>query len=271
MNLNRPQRYLLLGGIIGDYVGRPFEVHNINHTDFPLFSEHCDFTDDTILTMATAAALIGERDYGQAYFEWASRYPHHGYGPRFQQWVGAGPDAKPYWSCGNGSAMRVPPVAWAFDTLSEVAIEAKRSAEVTHNHPEGIQGAQALAVGIFMARKGASNQKIRAQVQEDPGLPLRFDLEYWRGKHYRGAVCSRTVPVSFAAFFEATNFEECIRLAISAGGDSDTIASMAGALAEARWGVPDEIALHVHKELPEAFQAVLAGFWERFGGGPIKR
>jgi ADP-ribosylglycohydrolase len=152
---------LLMGGILGDYIGRPFEVHNTNQVDFKLFTEHSNCTDDTILTIATAEALISDRDYAKAYFKWGSRYPHHGYGPRFQQWIGAGPGAKPYWSCGNGSAMRVPPVAWAFQTLKEVLEEAKRSAEVTHNHPEGIQGAQAMAAGVFLARHGATNDEIR--------------------------------------------------------------------------------------------------------------
>lgn len=256
---------MLMGGIIGDFVGRPYEWHNTSRTDFELITEQSGFTDDTVLTIATAESLLSDRDYAATYYKWASAYPMCGYGPKFRQWVGRGPGAPPYWSFGNGAAMRVPPVAWAVDCLDEVLAEAERSAEVTHNHPEGIQGAQALAAGVFLYGQRASELAIREVVEARLKLPLRFDVAHWRALPGFSAHAIRTVPVAFAAVFEATDFEHAIRLAISAGGDSDTIGSMAGALAEARWGVPEALEARIRGVLPEGMREVLARFEEVFG------
>ncbi len=266
-NHQPPKGNPLLGAIIGDFVGAPFEKHNTSRTDFLLFSDHSRFTDDTVLTVATAEALITDSDFAGAYQRWWRRYPVLAYGPGFRRWVGRGPNAPPYWSWGNGAAMRVGPVSWAFDDLPTVLEVARRSAAVTHNHPEGIQGAQAIAGAVFMLRRGAPLSEVRALVADDLGLPLHRELAHWRQKHGFTAAANQTVPVAFAALFVASGFEEAIRLAISAGGDSDTIAAMTGALAAARWGVPDNLSKEVWPKLPPCMREVLTKFNEHFGLG----
>ena len=254
----------LLGAIIGDFLGSPFERHNISRSDFELHGRHNRFTDDTVLTVATADALLTDRDYRAAYYRWAMRYPSAGYGPGFSRWLGRGPEAPPYWSFGNGAAMRVSPVAWALDALDPVLDEARRSAGVTHSHPDGIRGAQAIAGATFLLRKGNAISEVHAWATDQLGLDLRRDLEGWRRMPGFSASANRTVPVAFAALRAASGFEHALRLAISAGGDSDTIAAMTGSMAAAHWSLPPALATHIASRLPEPMRAVCAAFSERF-------
>ena len=254
----------MLGAIAGDMIGSPYEGRGRNYlgTDFPLFTRHSRFTDDTVLTVATAEVLMQGGDYAEAYRRYAHAYPDRGYGGMFSAWVWRA-EAGPYGSLGNGSAMRVGPVGWARETLEEVLEEAARSAAVTHDHPEGIKGAQAIAGTVFLARTGHTKDDIRAFVSERIGYRLQGTVESLRGR-VRGATCPDTVPAALLAFLEADGWEESVRLAVSVGGDSDTIACMAGAVAEAFYGgVPEPIAREVWCRLMPSLQHVARAFLSR--------
>ena len=246
-----------MGAIIGDFVGSRFERNNTGETDFSLLHEQCRFTDDTVLTVATLDARIGDRDYAAAYRRWASRFPDAGYGEAFQRWVFLGSATGPYGSYGNGAAMRVSAIGWLVESLEEVLREACVSAAVTHDHPEGLLSAQVMAGSIYLLRRGGTDRQIRALVEGQLGQPLDKDLAWWRSQPDFSSRAILTVPVAFAAFFEAGDFEATLRLAVSAGGDSDTIASMAGALAAVRWGVPMDLVVEIWRQLPQSMRDVL--------------
>jgi ADP-ribosylglycohydrolase len=245
----------MLGAIIGDIIGSPYESHNHRSTDFALFSERSRFTDDTVLTVAVADVILHGKDYAETFVEYFFRYPHAGYGKTFIKQARTGKLA-PYNSWGNGSAMRVCPVGFSFGTIEAVLAEAKRSAEVTHNHPEGIKGAQAIALAVFMARRGESKAFIKGQIVERFGYDLSQPLETI-GKNYRFDVSSQgSVPQAFTAFLDSTDYEDAVRKAISIGGDSDTIACIAGGIAHAFFKhIPSEIEnaglAHLDKDLLE--------------------
>jgi ADP-ribosylglycohydrolase len=222
----------LIGAIIGDVIGSVHEHAGTKTTEFPLFTERSRFTDDTVLTVATADALMTHGDYARAYREWAGRYPGRGYGGRFKQWLRT-PNAAPYGSFGNGSAMRVSPVAFAFDSVEEVLAEAKRSAAVTHDHPEGIKGAQAAALTVFLARTGGAKPEIRTEIASRFGYDLSRILENIRPSYSFDVTCQGSVPEAIIAFLESVDLEGAIRGAISLGGDADTMAAIAGAAAGA--------------------------------------
>ena len=240
------------GAIIGDIIGKRFEWHNIKTKEFALFVPGVsEFTDDSVLTMATAEALMRvepdslEEAYCDTfvteYLWFAQNYPHRGYGGGFSHWV-HGDDHSPYYSCGNGSAMRVSPVAWVARSLEECELLAKYSAEVTHNHPDGIAGAQAAAGACWLALHGASKDEIRMYIEKY--YPLDFTLDEIRDDYHYGhfqGLNAGTVPYAAEAFLESTGFEDCIRNTISIGGDSDTLAAISGAIAEAFYGVPEDI------------------------------
>ena len=202
----------MLGAMIGDIVGSVYEWHNIKTTDFEFFKPNCTFTDDTVLTAATAQALLTDGDYTRAYQDFSRRYPGRGYGGRYAQWIWA-KDPQPYYSWGNGSAMRVSPVGFAFDTVKEVLAEAKRSAAVTHNHPEGIKGAQATALAILLARQGADQAAIRDEITGRFGYDLSRTLDDIRPGYQFNESCQQTVPEAITAILESTDFENAIRLA----------------------------------------------------------
>ncbi len=253
----------MLGAIAGDIIGSVYEWHPVKRTDFPLFSATSRFTDDSVLTVATADALLGDADYARAYRRWARRYPGAGYGGRFQAWAAAD-GAGPYGSFGNGSAMRVAPVAYACTTLEQVEAEAARSAAVTHDHPEGVRGAQALASAVFLARSGAAKEAIREEVAGHYGYDLDTPLDALRPGYTFDVTCRGSVPAALRAFLEAEGYEEAVRLAVSLGGDSDTLACMAGAVAEAYWGgVPAPIAERAWGLLDADLQAVVRAFGRR--------
>lgn len=233
----------MLGAIAGDIVGSPYEFdhRNIKTKDFLLFSHRSGFTDDSVLTVATAEVLLRHGDYAEAYRRYGLRYPHAGWGGMFRQWIRKA-EMGPYGSFGNGSAMRVSPIGWAFATLEETLAEAKRSAEVTHDHPEGIKGAQAAAAAIFMARNGTDKAGIKAYVEEQFGYRLSRTLDEIRPRYHHVETCQETVPEAITAFLESESFEDAIRNAVSLGGDSDTLTCITGGIAEAYYGIPDEIA-----------------------------
>jgi len=261
----------MLGAIVGDVVGSVYEWHNIKTKDFPLFRDDCCFTDDTVMTIAAADALMnGGRvvDFIDAYKKWGRLYPNAGYGGRFGGWIHSD-DREPYNSWGNGSAMRVSPCAWLMDCgfsartgmwPSNSRDRAKLSAEVTHNHPEGVKGALAVTDAIFMCRFYAGGYgddmdnpinerltlkqykiQIKEHIERVHGYALSKTLDEIRPTYRFNESCQDTVPQAIMAFLESTDFEDAIRNAISLGGDSDTLAAITGSIAEAAYGVPDEI------------------------------
>lgn len=254
----------MIGAIAGDIIGSVYERHNIKIMDFPLFDPLCRFTDDTVLTCAVADVILHGGSYAERLKEYYRLYPDAGYGPGFRLWA-VSSKAEPYRSKGNGSAMRVSPVGFAFDTLDEVLSEAKKSAEVTHNHPEGIAGAQAVATAVFLARTGTCKNDIRAHIERSFGYGLHQSID-WLREHYRGGVtCSESVPQAIIAFLESEGYEDSIRKAISIGGDSDTIACMTGGIAEAYYKeIPLWIGDKVRTILDERLNRIVAEFGERY-------
>lgn len=236
----------MLGAIAGDIIGSPYEGRrrNIKTIEFPLFHDWSHFTDDTVLTVAAADAILHGGGYAEKFKEYYSHYPRAGYGGAFKRWA-LSDSMQPYGSWGNGSAMRVSPVGFAFDSLEEVLHEAARSAAVTHDHPEGIKGAQAVASAIFLARSGQSKPDIRDYIENTFDYDLSESLDSireWYAKDFTEVSCQGSVPQAITAFLESTDFEDAIRKAISIGGDSDTIACMAGGIAEAFYvNVPRDI------------------------------
>jgi len=229
----------MLGAIVGDIVGSIYEFNNHKSKDFPLFQGRCEFTDDTILTIATADALMGDMDFASKYRSYGAKYPA-GYGGFFRRWI-YDENAGPYNSFGNGSAMRVSPVAWFEDDEQKVMEIAKRSAEVTHNHPEGIKGAQATAMAILWARNGRSQNEIVSEIEKMFGYDISTPIDEIREYYEFDVTCQGSVPEAIRCFLEADGFEDAIRNAISIGGDSDTLAAITGSIAEAKWGVPETI------------------------------
>lgn len=252
----------MLGAIIGDIVGSRFEFNNTHKTDFELFHKDCSYTDDTICTVAIADAILRGCSYQESLLRWCRSYPNPmgGYGGRFAQWVNSS-NPQPYNSYGNGSAMRVSPVAWAFDNLDDVLAEAEKTALPTHNHPEGIKGAKAVAHAIYLLRNGGDSFAANADLiaihnkyypsVSIPSLPKgKFD-----------ETCMVTVPLALYITYMATSFEEAIRKAVAWGGDSDTIAAIVGSIAEARWGVPWHIGEKAMQYLPQSMQNVIHLFY----------
>lgn len=250
----------MLGAIAGDIIGSRFEWNRIKSKDFPLFTGESTFTDDTILTIAIAEALMTDKDYASALRRFGNAYSGRGYGGFFSKWLGD-PSAGPYGSYGNGAAMRVSPVAYAHDDLGQIHGEAERCAAVTHNHPEGIKGAQAAASAIFLARKGKSKDEMRRYIHDQFGYNLDRSLDIIRENYTFDETCQGTVPEAIISFLESDSFEGAIRNAISLGGDSDTLACITGGIAEAYYGgVPDEITEKCMARLPQELREVVMRF-----------
>ena len=255
---------LLLGAIAGDVIGSVYEFRPCRSTDFDLFLDYSEYTDDTVMTVANADWLLTGDSLLGIMQEYGNRYPTAGYGGMFYNWLKSR-DPKPYNSFGNGSAMRVSPVGWAFDTLEETLEAAKQSAEVTHNHPEGIKGAQATAACIWMARKGKSKQEIKEYVERVFGYNLNRTCDEIRMTYQFDESCQGTVPESIIAFLESTDYENAIRLTVSLGGDADTMGAITGGIAEAFYGgVPEHIRKEVLKRLPNEFIEVMQRFYQTF-------
>jgi ADP-ribosylglycohydrolase len=250
------------GAILGDIIGSRLERSGPKTTDFDLFTTECRFTDDTVLTIAVADAIINQRDYGATIKDYALRYPKAGYGGTFKKWMFDELEEE-YSSWGNGSAMRVSPVGWLFNDIESVLDQAKASALPTHGHPEGVKGAQAIAASIFLARKGGGKEDIRQYVTETFGYNLRRTVEEIRPDYTFDVSCAGSVPESIIAFLDSKDLIDSIRLAISLGGDTDTQAAMAGSISEAFYGpVPAPVEDVMNAFLPNEF-IDLIGVFER--------
>ena len=251
----------LYGAIGGDIIGSCYEHHNVKTKVFPLFSSRSRYTDDSVLTVATADALLHHRSYAEAYHKWGNLYPHAGYGGSFRHWL-ASSKPQPYNSWGNGSAMRISPVGFYAKSEDEVLKEAKASAEATHNHPEGIKGAQAAALAVYLAKTGADKPAIREKIETRFGYDLTSrKLDDIRPDYTFDVSCMGTLPVALLAFLESTDYEDAVRNAISVGGDSDTIAAVTGGIALAFYReMPQEIIDGIEAILPDDMLAVCRDF-----------
>lgn len=262
----------MIGSIIGDIVGSVYEFtpNNIKTKQFEFFNPNGSYTDDSILTFATADWLLHGGEVAHYYSKYGEKYPWPmgGYGGGFKLWLVRSirhQDYRPYNSCGNGSAMRVGPVGWAFDTIEEILAKAKESAECTHNHPEGIKGAQATALAIMMARHGCDKNEIRSEIEKRFEYDLQFTCEQIRPTYTWGGTCQDSVPQAIVAFLDGEDYEDSIRNAISIGGDSDTIGCITGSIAEAYLGVPADLRNSAMNYLPEEFQSIISEFENKFG------
>lgn len=250
----------LLGGVCGDIIGSAYEGRHTKNPDFKLFTPRSRFTDDTVMTIAVAEWLIIGRPLPRIMQTWGRRYPHAGYGGMFRRWLNA-PIPQPYNSFGNGSAMRVSPVGWACNTLAETLEKAKQSAEVTHNHPEGIKGAQAVAAAIFLARTGHTKAEIKDYITATFGYNLDRTCEELRPNYHFDVTCQGSVPESIIAFLDSSDYETAIRLAISMGGDADTMGAITGAIAAAYYGqIPSAIAYECTHRLPSDIVHTISTF-----------
>jgi len=254
----------MIGAIAGDIIGSVYEFGRTKSKDFPLFGPGSAFTDDSVLTVAVAQAILTDGDYKRAVLDFGRRYPDAGYGGFFAGWLRS-PDPKPYNSWGNGSAMRASPVGFAFDSVEEVLREAQRSAEFTHDHPEGIKGAQATALAVFLARTEWDKDLIRTEIRSRFGYDLDRSVEDIRPGYGFDESCQRTVPEALVAFLDSVSYEDAVRNAISLGGDSDTLACITGGIAEAFYGpVPNVIVEQVKGILPADLWGVTEEFCTKF-------
>ena len=262
----------MYGAILGDIIGSPYEFDRGKKTkDFPLFCRDSKFTDDSVMTIAVGEALLNTvgrtdeeiRDAVTAGMRiWGKKYPWAGYGQRFFRWLGSR-DPKPYGSYGNGSAMRVSAAGWLCDTIEDTRRIARLTAEVTHNHPEGIKGAEATASSIFMARTGRSKEEIKEYIIREFGYDLSRTCDEIRPGYYHVESCQKTVPEAITAFLEGQDFEDVIRTAVSLGGDCDTLTCISGSIAEAFYGIPADIKEECRKRLPEDMLLVLDRFTQK--------
>lgn len=250
----------MLGAIAGDIIGSIYEWNNIKTTEFPLFSDSSYFTDDSVLTIALADAILSNCDYAIKLRSYYNSYPKAGYGGSFIGWACI-PKMQAYDSWGNGAAMRISPAGWAYNTLEEVLEQAEKFTAVTHNHPEGIKGGQATAATIFLARTGFSKQQIKEYVEMNFAYDLNRTCDQIRPDYSFDVSCQGTVPEAIIAFLESTDFENAIRLAVSLGGDTDTLACITGSIAEAFYGgVPKNIIEEVMLRLDNPLREVTINF-----------
>jgi len=254
----------MIGAIAGDIIGSVFEWNNIKTTEFALFSPKSTFTDDTVLTVAVADVILNGGDYVTAFKKHGRKYPNCGYGGNFIEWLFED-YTEPYNSWGNGSAMRVSPVGFAFDTVDEIINEAEKSAAVTHNHPEGIKGAQATALSIFLARNDNSKENIRKAIAKIFSYDLDRTLDEIRPTYSFDVSCQGSVPEAIIAFLESNDFEDAIRRAVSLGGDSDTIACITGGIAQAYYKkIPLHIVENTLARLPDEMRQIVEAFAQRY-------
>lgn len=255
----------MIGAIIGDVIGSPYEGRRMNFFDydFPLFNERSTFTDDTIMTVATAKAILEDISYKEAYLELGRKYRHRGYGGMFQAWLYSH-DPQPYNSWGNGSAMRVSPIGLYYDHVPMVLDNAVRSAEVTHNHPDAIMGTQLIAMAIYYAKKGLSKEEIKSIFSDEPCFKFDKDVQFYKDNYKFDLTCKGTVIQALTAFFESTSFEDCIRQTVLMGGDVDTLACISGSIAEAYYKhIPEDIAMEAMKRIPDEFLVIIRDFYRK--------
>jgi ADP-ribosylglycohydrolase len=254
----------MIGAIAGDIIGSVYEFNQIKTKEFPLFVERSHFTDDSVLTAAVADAILSGRSYKESMLDIGRRYPDSGYGGSFIGWLFS-ENPQPYNSWGNGSAMRVSPVGFAFQSEEKVLSEAKKSAEISHNHPEGIKGAQAAALAIFLARSGHGKDTIRKRFADEFGYDLERTVDGIRPDYSFNESCQETVPEAIVAFLDSNSYEDAVRNAVSLGGDSDTLACITGGIAEAFYGgVPDSIVKEARTRLTPDLLAVVDDFYGQF-------
>jgi len=256
----------IIGAIAGDVIGSAYEFNPTRDYHFELFTPESTFTDDTVLTMANALWLLEDQEHTHERLveimrDLCNSYQWRGYGGRFARWI-TDKNPQPYNSYGNGSAMRVSPVGYYAQTLDEALNLAKVSAEVTHNHPEGIKGAQATAAAIFLARQGKKKEEIKEYIEKEIGYDLSRTLEQIRPDYAFNELCQTTVPEALTCYLEGYNYEDVIRLAVSLAADADTLAAIAGPIASAVWEVPNEISQPVIAKLSEEFCTTLLRFNE---------
>lgn len=267
----------MYGAIIGDIVGSRFEFDRGNKSKvFDLFTSECEFTDDTVMTIAVAEALLNagknadeqtvKSELVMSMKKWGQAYPNAGYGARFIDWV-LTDDPKPYGSYGNGSGMRVSPAGWLYDTVERTREIARWTSEVTHNHPEGVKGAESTAAAIFMARNGCSKEDIHKYLEEEFDYDLSRTLEVIRPAYHHVEDCMHTMPEAFECFLESESYEDCLRNVVSIGGDTDTLGAIAGAIAEAFWGVPTEFISKADEYLDSIFDETLERFSQAVKSG----
>lgn len=259
----------MYGAILGDMIGAPFEFDRGHKAkDFELFGEGVEFTDDSVMTVAVAEALMKSKDksddevkraIARSMRKWGRKYPDAGYGGRFSGWL-RDRNLKPYGSYGNGSAMRVSAAGWLYDTIEETRHKARLTAEVTHNHPEGIKGAEATASAIYMSRTGSTKEEIRDYVEREFGYDLSRTCDEIRPSYHHVESCQETVPEAITAFLEGEDFEDVIRTAVSLGGDSDTLTCIAGSIAEALYGIPEDMITECRDRLPGEMLTVVDAF-----------
>ena len=260
----------MFGAILGDIIGSPYEFDRGNKSkDFPFFDKGCSFTDDSVMTIAVADAFmnidLNENDQlikeflVQKLKFWGQKYPAAGYGVRFSMWLKLH-NTEAYNSYGNGSAMRVSAAGWLADTLEDVRRLARISAEVTHNHPEGIKGAEAIASAIFMARNNYRKDDIKLYIVNEFGYDLSRTCDDIRPDYYHVESCQQTVPEAITAFMEGNDFEDVIRTAVSLGGDCDTLTAIAGSIAEAYYGVPENLKEECYQRLDDSLSKILEKF-----------
>ena len=261
----------MYGAILGDIIGSPYEFDMGNKSkDFPLFSRNSTYTDDTVMTIAVADAFLNAPEDEEMIRQrlivsmqrFGKLFPRAGYGGMFRRWL-KDPNPQPYGSYGNGSAMRVSSAGWLFDDLQTVRHMARLSAEVTHNHPEGIKGAEATASAIFLARTGSTKAEIKACIEEHFHYDLSRTCDEIRPTYHHVESCQETVPEAITAFLEGDSFEDVIRTAVSLGGDCDTLTAIAGSMAEGFYGVPEELKQQCRERLPEDLRQVLERFEEK--------
>jgi len=254
----------MIGAIAGDIIGSVYEHRQIKTKDFPLFDARCTFTDDTVLTVAIADAILSGKPYLDSVRRIGRRYPDVGYGGSFIGWLYS-PDARPYNSWGNGSAMRVSPIGFALTTEDEVLDQARATAEITHNHPEGVKGAQATALAVFLARTGADKESIRSRIASQFEYDLDRTVDEIRPSYAFDISCQGTVPEAIIAFLDSDSYEDAVRNAVSLGGDSDTLACITGGIAEALYGgVPDGIRTKVKELLTPDLWSVTQAFCAKY-------
>ena len=259
----------MYGAILGDIIGSPYEFDRGDKTkDFPLFSKRSSYTDDSVMTIAVAEALLDSmgksddetrRALVDSMQRWGARYPDAGYGGMFRRWLHL-ENPEPYGSYGNGSAMRASAAGWLYDDFDETWKKARLTAEVTHNHPEGIKGAECVAVVIWLARHGKGKEEIRRTVEETFGYDLGRTCDEIRPGYHHVESCQETVPQAVTAFLEGNDFEDVIRNAVSLGGDCDTLACIAGSMAEAFYGVPDRLVAECESRIPKDMLQVVRRF-----------
>jgi ADP-ribosyl-[dinitrogen reductase] hydrolase len=254
----------MFGAIAGDVIGSVYEYIPMKDYDFPLFQKHSSFTDDTVLTIAIAHAILERKDYSLSLKTFGRKYPGAGYGLMFLEWLSK-EKIEPYYSWGNGSAMRVSPIGFAYNSIDKILAQAEKSASVTHNHPEGIKGAQATALAIFLARTGRTKTEIKYEISARFGYNLSRTLEEIRPNYCYNESCYRTVPEAIIAFLESNDYEDAIRKSVSLGGDSDTQACITGGIAQAFYkSIPKKIVERVNQQLPLEFLKIIEEFNSRF-------